>query len=283
MALPVEGAVEAALGNQPARITRLHGGMIAQAYHLWMPDGSSLVAKYSPSGKLDIEGFMLHYLAANSRLPVPTVRHQASDLLIMDFVPGGSAFSPRAQLHAAECLADLHGITAASFGLERDTLIGGVHQPNPPAQEWIPFFREQRLLYMAGVAQEAGELPPDLYRRIEKLAGHLDRLLEEPDAPALLHGDVWTTNVLAEGDRITGFLDPAIYYGHPEIELAFITLFNTFGAPFFERYHALRPISPGFMEIRRHLYNLYPLLVHVRLFGGGYVSAVDQTLRRFGF
>jgi fructosamine-3-kinase len=283
MHLAVEAAVVAALGHRPARITRLHGGMIAQAYHLWMPDGGSLVAKYSASGKLDIEGFMLHYLAEHSRLPVPTIHYQSGDLLIMDFVPGNSTFSTRAQLHAAERLADLHGITAERFGLKRDTLIGGLHQPNPPSGEWIPFFREQRLLYMAGVARDAGELPPDLYSRIVTLAGHLDRLLEEPDAPALLHGDVWTTNVLAEGDRITGFLDPAIYYGHPEIELAFVTLFNTFGAPFFERYHALRPISPGFMEIRRHLYNLYPLLVHVRLFGGGYVSAVDQTLRRFGF
>jgi fructosamine-3-kinase len=281
--LPVEAAVKAALGQKPAKIVRLHGGMIAQAYHLWMPDGRSLVAKYSPTGNLDTEGAMLQYLADNSHLPVPVVHHRAHDLLIMDFVPGNSVFSPRAEVHAAELLADLHGVAWDKFGFERDTLIGGLHQPNPATTEWIPFFRERRLLYMAGVAREAGELPPDLHSRIEKLAGHLDRLLEEPEAPALLHGDVWTTNVLADGERITGFLDPAIYYGHPEIELAFITLFNTFGAAFFERYHRLRPISPGFMEVRRHLYNLYPLLVHVRLFGGGYVSAVAQTLRRFGF
>ena len=98
------------------------------------------------------------------------------------------------------------------------------------------------------------------------------------DQPSLIHGDVWTTNVLASSERITGFLDPAIYYADPEIELAFITLFNTFGRPFFQRYHELRPISTDFWEIRRDLYNLYPLLVHVRLFGGGYVGAVEQIL-----
>ena len=88
--------------------------------------------------------------------------------------------------------------------------------------------------------------------------------------------------MLAERDHITGFLDPAIYYGHPEIELAFITLFNTFGEAFFHRYHALRPIAPGFFEQRRDLYNLYPLLVHVRLFGGGYVPPIERTLAGLG-
>src|SRR5690606_31505376 len=101
--------------------------------------------------------------------------------------------------------------------------------------------------------------------------------------PALIHGDLWTTNILAQDGRITGFLDPAIYYAHPEIELAFSTLFNTFDAPFFERYRQLRPLEPGFFETRRDIYNLYPLLVHVRLFGGGYVGALERFLRRFGY
>jgi fructosamine-3-kinase len=88
---------------------------------------------------------------------------------------------------------------------------------------------------------------------------------------------------LVDNDRVTGFLDPAIYYADAEIELAFSTLFGTFGDPFFARYEALRPLEPGFMDTRRDIYNLYPLLVHVRLFGGSYVRSVDGILRRFGF
>jgi fructosamine-3-kinase len=122
----------------------------------------------------------------------------------------------------------------------------------------------------------------DTLRRIDRFSEGLDRLIEEPDHPSLLHGDVWTTNVLAEGDRITGFFDPAVYYGHPEIELAFITLFSTFGEAFFRRYDELRGIRPGFFEVRRGIYNLYPLLVHVRLFGGGYLSGVERVLDRHG-
>ena len=102
------------------------------------------------------------------------------------------------------------------------------------------------------------------------------RIKKAGDSPIL-----WTTNILAQDGRITGFLDPAIYYAHPEIELAFSTLFGTFGQPFFTWYRQLWHMVPGFFEERRDIYNLYPLLVHVRLFGGGYVGAVDQILKKY--
>jgi len=136
---------------------------------------------------------------------------------------------------------------------------------------------------MGGEAARAGRMPQRLYARLEKFADNIERWLNEPEHPSLIHGDVWTTNVLAHNGRITGFIDPAVYYAHPEIELAFTTLFGTFGSAFFERYRELRPLKPGFFEERRDIYNLYPLLVHVRLFGGGYAASVDQTLSRFGY
>ena len=91
---------------------------------------------------------------------------------------------------------------------------------------------------------------------------------------------MWGGNVLTREGRIAGFIDPAIYYADPEIELAFATLFGTFGDTFFARYREHRPLAPGFFDVRRDLYNLYPLLVHVRLFGGGYVGGVVRTVRR---
>lgn len=114
------------------------------------------------------------------------------------------------------------------------------------------------------------------------LAARLEELIGEPARPSLLHGDLWTGNLLVASARVVGVVDPAIYHGHPEIELAFGTLFGTFGEPFFRRYREVRGLEPGFLEERRHLYNLYPLLVHVRLFGGGYAGAVERTLARFG-
>ena len=270
-------------GTAPLRVRPLHGGSIGEVYRVDLP-ARTLVAKGAggSSANLDVEGYMLRYLAENSTLPVPEVVHSSDTLLLIAFVEGRSAFDSAAQRHAAELLADLHAIPAPRFGLERDTLIGSLHQPNPPTTLWLDFFREHRLRHMAAMAYEAGRLPSQILSRVETLAANLERWIEEPDHPSLLHGDVWTTNVLAASGKITAFLDPAIYFGHPEIELAFITLFNTFDSPFFGHYGKIHPIAPGFWEARRDLYNLYPLLVHVRLFGGGYVGSVNRILARFG-
>ena len=169
-----------------------------------------------------------------------------------------------------------------AFGLERDTLIGGLPQPNPRTESWLVFFRDRRLQYMAREAHRAGRLPAAVLGRVESLAGRLDEWIDEPPHPALIHGDMWTGNVLCHGGRISGFVDPAIYYADPEIELAFSTLFGTFGDSFFGRYNELSPLRPGFFGERKDLYNLYPLLVHVRLFGGSYVGGVERILSRFG-
>ncbi len=277
-------AVEAALGRAPERAAALAGGCIAEVYRLEMPGGDSLVAKVGGAGaKLALEAYMLGYLARHSRLPVPAVAHAADDLLIMEFLPGGSRLDAAAERHAARLLAELHGVAAEGFGLARGTLIGGLPQPNPWSPSWRAFFRDQRLLYMARLALEAGRLPAALMGRLEAFAARLDEWLIEPEAPSLIHGDVWGGNVLADGGRISGFLDPAIYYAHAEVELAFATLFGTFGEAFFARYAELRPLAPGFFEVRRDIYNLYPLLVHVRLFGGPYVGSVERILGRFGF
>lgn len=282
---PIEQEIDTRLGAAVAEVGTQHGGSVGEVYRVSMEDGRELIVKVDRRKRpnLDVEAYMLEYLAQHSTLPVPKVVYSAPELIAMDFLPGASHFSENAQLHAAELLADLHGIREDRFGLERETLIGSLEQPNPLETSWIGFFREHRLLGFARQAHAENRIGTPLLRRIEEFAERLDKWLEEPEHPSLLHGDVWTTNVLADDHHITGFVDPAIYYGHPEIELAFITLFSTFGPAFFNRYNQLRPIAPGFFEQRRDIYNLYPLLVHVRLFGGGYVGGVERTLEKFGF
>lgn len=283
--MDIRREIETAVSTSIIDIAPLSGGCIGQVYRVVLPGGQQLVAKVDagPNPRLGIEAYMLRYLTTHSKLPVPEVVYSDDRLLIMTFLPGDSRFAPQTQAHAAELLAALHAQSAPAYGLEEDTLIGGLHQPNPWTDSWLTFFREHRLLYMAGEGVKSGRLPQAVLSRLQRFCEHLDRWLSEPERPSLIHGDVWTTNVLASGSRITGFVDPAIYYAHPEIELAFTTLFGTFGDPFFARYQELRPLSPGFFEERRDIYNLYPLLVHVRLFGGSYVSSVERTLRRFGY
>jgi fructosamine-3-kinase len=279
----VTEGIEEHLGGRLRSTRPMGGGCIGEVYRVELEDGTTLVAKVDGQGAshLEREAYMLRYLRTKSDLPVPEVYHGSETLLLMEFIEGSSRFSEGAERHAAQLLAALHGITADAYGHERATLIGNLDQPNPWTESWIEFFRDQRLLYLARVAHDAGRLPVEDLEKVERLAERLEGYLEEPERPSLIHGDVWSANVLAQGDRITAFLDPAIYHADPEIELSFIGLFNSFGEPFFERYEEIRGIRDGFFEERRDLYNLYPLLVHVYFFGGGYLDSVRSSLRRF--
>ena len=280
----VAEGVRAHLGERLRSVRPLGGGCIGEVYRAELEDGTPLVAKVDRGGEshLDREAYMLRYLRENTDLPVPEVFHGSETLLLMEFVEGTNRFSEEAEHHAAELLAALHGVTAGGYGHERDTLIGSLDQPNPWTTSWVEFFRERRLLYAARVAHGAGRLPEEDLIRVERLADRLEDLIGEPNPPALVHGDAWSGNVLAKGGRISAFLDPAIYHADPEIELAFISLFNSFSDAFMRRYAQIRPIRDGFFETRRDLYNLYPLLVHTYYFGGGYLGSAQSILGRFG-
>ncbi|MBF0246578.1 MAG: fructosamine kinase family protein [Alphaproteobacteria bacterium] len=270
-------------GQWPNRVTPLSGGCVGDVFRAEMPSGPDLVAKVGDHGSgLAVEGRMLLYLAEHSELPVPEVLHADDGLLLQTLLPSGGGLGATVQRHAAEVVAALHSISSdKGFGFDYDTVIGGVPQPNPWHGSWLEFFAEQRLMHMGREAERVGRLPTRLMARLERFAGLLDTWLDEPRQSSLIHGDMWSGNVLSANGRITGFVDPAIYYADPEIELAFTTLFGTFGDEFFHYYTRLRPIEPGFFEDRRAIYNLYPLLVHVRLFGGSYVGSVERTLDRF--
>jgi len=274
--------VEAALGRRPVSAEPLSGGSTVTVLKVLLTDGEAIVAK-TGQGHLAIERFMLDELARLSELPLPEVLYGDDALLLTSFIDhDGGVPGAAAQAHAAEMLAALHCTPRERFGYARDTVIGQLPQPNPPGDRWVAFFRDHRLLHMTEAGHGEGTVSDALRRRLESLAGRLEDYIGEPPHPSLLHGDIWTGNVLSRGDRVVGFIDPAVYCGHPEIELAFATLFNTFGEPFFRRYRELAPLEPGFFELRRDLYNIYPLLVHVRYWDVSYARPIEATLSRLG-
>ena len=274
--------IAGALGAPPQSVRPLGGGCVGEVYRAEV-GGEPVVIKVdrSQAPRLDIEGRMLRYLAERTRLPVPETLLSERSLLVMRWIDSGPA-DAGADQHAAELVAELHEISEARFGLEFDTLIGGLHQPNRREASWPEFFARQRLLEMAGQAREAGRLPESTHRRVRRAAERAGAWLAHEPKPSLIHGDLWSGNVLAAPGRICALIDPAIYCADAEVELAFISLFGCFGPAFWERYHELRPIDPAFFELRRDVYNLYPLLVHVRLFGGGYVGQLESLLSRLG-
>lgn len=225
---------------------------------------------------------MLRFLRDETALPVPEVVAQADGKLLMTHIDGGGGLDAGAQRDAARHLAALHDLTASGYGFDWETTIAGIPQPNDWTRDWADFFRDRRLLHMADLCLAAGMIDGEERKRFDGLAAKLPDLIGEASAPGLIHGDMWGGNVLVADGRVTGFIDPAIYYADPEIELAFSTLFSTFDDRFFDRYGELRPIRPGFFEERRDLYNLWHLLNHVYLFGRGYWGGVAGTLTRFG-
>jgi fructosamine-3-kinase len=276
--------LSAACGRPPQKIAPLAGGCVAEVYRLDFEEGPPLVAKVAPSGEggLAVEGFMLDYLAGNSALPVPRTRHVADDLLVMDFVENAPGCSATTEEHAAEALAALHALSAPDFGFSRDTVIGALPQPNPWTRNWCDFYREQRLLPMARIVRNSGRLPAATHRQLERFCGHLEDFIDQPPAPGLVHGDVWSGNVLFMADRVAAFIDPALYFADPEVEIAYIELLSTFGPAFHRRYRALRPLRPGYDEGRRDVYNLFPLLVHTEICGPPYAQMVQDILNQYG-
>lgn len=275
--MPIRERLAEIMNEPVASLSSLSGGCVADVVGARLESGRRVVVKHGGETFL-IEAAMLRTLAERTTLPVPAVLHAETDLLVIDHVEHDGRGGPDAERHAADLLADLHGTPADRFGFESDTLIGPLTQPNPPTNSWTEFFAEHRLRHFGSLAAERGAIGARVWESLRRLADELPSSITEPDHPSLVHGDVWSGNVLVHRGRIAAFIDPAVHHAHPEVELAFITLFSTFGEAFFDRYAERLPIRPGFFERRRHVYNLYPLLVHAILFGGGYGSQVESTL-----
>lgn len=281
--------VARAWGRAVERAEPIGGGAAGSVWRLRLRDGSTAVAKVSgPSAGLEAEARSLRLLARHSKLPVPAVLHAEPTLLVLQDMPGGPGVDASAEQHAAELLADLHAVRGPGrYGLDFDNTCGPLPQENAWCDSWPAFFRERRLLVMARAGAREGTVPASLADRLERLASRLEEMLPASPPPSLIHGDVWSGNVLSEGGRVTAFLDPSPYFAHAEVELAFITLFSTFGERFFGRYFELTGTPEAerreFFHTRRDVYNLHPLLVHTRLFGGGYGGQLSATLRGLGF
>ncbi len=279
--------LEEALGAAIIKHTPLPVGYGLKGYRLHMSDGSQLALKTGTApipDQLETEAFMLGKLKALSDLPIPEVIYSTPQMLVMEWIEGaGSTIAPSHQQHMAKLLARLHNVPRPCFGFERDTVIGTLPQPNPQSQKWIPFFRDHRLIFLARYAYDRGKLSAQLLKRLENLGERLGDLLDEPSHPALIHGDIWSGNVITDRTKITGLIDPAIYFAHPEIELAFMTMFGSFGDDFFSHYSALTEFdAQGFFKTRRRIYLLYPLLVHVLLCGPSYLRDIENSLDELG-
>ena len=178
-----------------------------------------------------------------------------------------------------EQLATLHQHTEMNFGLDHDNYIGSLPQCNEQQVLWPDFFIRQRLEPQLKLAVDSGKLSLQLMNNSANLFRKLPELIPA-EKPSLLHGDLWNGNYMIASNGFACLIDPAVYYGHREMDLAMTKLFGGFDSDFYSSYHEHYPLEKGF-ESRVDIHNLYPLLVHVNLFGGGYVQQVNSILSRF--
>ena len=175
-------------------------------------------------------------------------------------------------------LAKLHLTRSKQFGLDHDNYVGSLPQVNIQSASWIEFFIEQRLRVQLRKAVDSGKLEKIFISRFEKLFRRLPFILCE-EAPSLLHGDLWSGNIITTSIGQPCLIDPAVYFGHREVDLAMTQLFGGFDPSFLGSYNNVYPLQSDYEE-RLELYNLYPLLVHVNLFGGGYSQQVSGVLKK---
>jgi len=176
-------------------------------------------------------------------------------------------------------LAAMHSHKAEKFGLDHDNYMGSLYQYNNFHDNWTEFFIVERLERQVKMAREDGSIGRVDITGFERLYKRLDEIFPSSE-PSLIHGDLWSGNFMTDRQRNACLIDPAVYYGHPEIDIAMSTLFGGFNQKFYDAYNNHNPLEKGW-ESRLDIYNLYPLMVHVNLFGGGYLGSVQKIVRKF--
>lgn len=197
--------------------------------------------------------------------------------LVMESLHFGHA-SPNAAQEAGRLLALLHQTQTAKFGWQRDNYLGTTHQPNDWQTDWIHFWRKQRLGFQLNLAAKNG-YGGRLQERGEQLLEYFPTLLNHAPKPSLLHGDLWRGNLGYDQDGKPVIFDPAVYYGDRETDLAMTELFGGFSKEFYAAYREIWPIAPGY-PVRKTFYNLYHILNHLNLFGGGYLGQARGMIER---
>ena len=270
--------------------TPVSGGDINRAYTLLLSDGSILFMKANRRENGDFfraEAEGLEAMKRTGAVNVPDVIGGGEDrnesFLLLEHVAEGRRTRGSSE-KLGRGLAEMHMYDTSSFtesgkyGFRHDNYIGAGFQCNTPGNKWSEFFINRRL--RPQFEKAASYWDADFRKCIERFLDKAERYLEEPDRPSLLHGDLWAGNYMIDTDGEPWLIDPAVYVGHREADLAMTELFGGFDRSFYDAYRESAGIDPYYSD-RRDIYNLYHLLNHLNLFGGSYLYSVKSVVSRY--
>lgn len=277
--------IEEQLNQKISNATALSGGDINEVYKI-ETDKEVIVVKINDLKRflemLEKEFRALDFLKNASKAIYPSpILHFSDDesqYLAMKYIAEGSN-STNGQKLLGQHLADQHRCSNESFGWEEDNYIGSLPQINALKSNWSDFYAENRILYQIKMAFDSGIINKEVLKKAELFCAKIEEIFPK-ESPALLHGDLWGGNYFIDQNDQPLFYDPAVYYGHREIDIAMTRLFGGFSTEFYESYNESFPLEKGW-ESRIQYSQLYPNLVHLNLFGVGYLSSVVDVVGRF--
>ena len=266
------------------------GGDINESYRLTLENGENVFMKMNLGAsesffKAEADG--LRAIADTGAISVPSVICYGMDngraFLLLELIESGRKKRDFWELFG-RALAMMHFadtslyVSGGKYGFISDNYIGRSVQKNNPHSDWISFFRDCRLLPQFRMAEKYFDRSERA--SIIKFLDKLDTLLIEPDRPSLLHGDLWSGNFMTDRDGNAVLIDPAVYVGSAEVDIAMTQLFGGFDSHFYGAYMEAVPMQPGYSD-RRDIYNLYHLLNHLNMFGASYFSSVKRIIERY--
>jgi fructosamine-3-kinase len=257
-------------------------GQIGDIYKVNTSKRSYILKTSKPSLQLQIEENMLKDINKYD-IAVPKVYDVSENHLLMEYIEESRQGKCADEIAAAKLLSELHTVTNDSrmYGYYYDTTIGPFPQVNEQTQyNWTLFLGQMRILPMAKICYDKDHISKNTMDRLEGLCRDMYKRIDMSTiTPSLLHGDLWSGNILFNSSGAT-LIDPAISFGDKEMELAFILMFDTFGETFFDNYTEVHPLSDDFHDVKVPLYQIYPTLVHVALYGSSYLKSLENLLKR---
>ena len=263
-------------------ITPLGGGCIGNAMKVETENGTNYFIKQYENGKMhEAEANGLNELKTANSIRIPRVLKFNDEFLILEFIDSAKPVDNFMQKFGQQ-LAQLHKNTSTKYGYFEDNFIGSTDQINVPQNDnWSEFYLENRIMYQFRLAEKNGYSTEELKSGIKLIEKRIDKILDgSNEDPTLIHGDLWGGNYISDQRGNPCLIDPAVYYGHREAELAMTKLFGGFDANFFAAYNKEYPLKEGW-EYRENIYKLYHILNHLNLFGSSYYSQTVSLINSY--